>query len=117
GKGNRNATFGALQIAEEVNGVLHYRGKVGTGFDDALMKEIAGQLKGLKKTKKPALKGGKIVDEKVTEWIEPTLLAEISYSQLTTDQMYREPVFVRMRPDLGKSDSKVPKNKIPIYPK
>ncbi len=100
GKGNRSQAFGALQIAEKIGNEFHYRGKVGTGFDDHLMKEIYIDLKKQKKTKRPALKGGKVVDEKVTEWIEPSLIAEIAFAQLTTDKMYREPVFVRLRPDL-----------------
>ena len=100
GKGNRSQTFGSLQIAEKVNGELHYRGKVGTGFDDAMMKEVLVALKKQKQTKKPSLKGGKIVDEKVTEWIDPKLVVEVSYSMLTTDKMFREPVFLRLRPDL-----------------
>ncbi len=100
GKGNRSQTFGSLQIAERVNGELHYRGKVGTGFDDMMMKEVLGELKKQKQTKKPLLKGGKVSDEKVTEWIDPKLVAEVSYAMLTADKMYREPVFIRLRPDL-----------------
>ena len=100
GKGNRSQIFGALQIAEKVDGALYYRGKVGTGFNDELMKEILGKIKKQKEVKKPLLKGGKIVDEKVTAWIEPTLIAEIGYAQLTFDKMFREPVFIRLRPDL-----------------
>ncbi len=103
GKGNRETTFGALQIAEEVNGELHYRGKVGTGFDDQTAKQLIGQIKKLKKIKQPKMAGGKLVDEKVTVWVEPSLVAEISYAQITQDKMYREPVFVRLRPDLGVS--------------
>ena len=100
GKGNRSQTFGSLQIAEKVNGELHYRGKVGTGFDDSMMKEVLAELKKQKPTKKPSLKGGKIVDEKVTEWLNPKLVAEVSYSMLTSEKMFREPVFLRLRPDL-----------------
>ena len=100
GKGNRSLTFGSLQIAEKVNGELHYRGKVGTGFDDSMMKEVLAELKKQKPTKKPSLKGGKIVDEKVTEWLNPKLVAEVSYSMLTSEKMFREPVFLRLRPDL-----------------
>lgn len=99
GKGNRSKTFGALQIAEMKDNILHYRGKVGSGFDDNLMKEIIALLEDQEKSKKPVMKGGKVVDEKVTEWIVPTLVAEVSYAQLTRDEMYREPVFLRMRPD------------------
>lgn len=100
GKGNREMTFGALQIAEEVDGQLHYRGKVGTGFDDQMANQLLTQIKKLKKAKQPKMAGGKVVDEKVTLWVEPTLVAEISYAQVTRDTMYREPVFVRLRPDL-----------------
>ncbi len=101
GKGNRDMTFGALQIAEKKDGVLFYRGKVGSGFDDNMMKEMIKELKKQKKLSKvPGMKGGKVVDEKITEWIEPSMLSEISYASLTRDQMYREPVFLRRRPDL-----------------
>ena len=99
GKGNRGATFGGLHIAEREGDKLQYRGKVGTGFDDATIKEISGQIKSLKEIKKPISE--KVLDERTSKWIEPKLIAEISYSMLTTDKMYREPVFVRMRPDLS----------------
>ncbi len=99
GKGNREQTFGGLHIAEREGDKLVYRGKVGTGFDDATIKEISGQIKSLREIKKPI--SGKVLDEKTSKWIEPKLIAEISYSMLTTDKMYREPVFVRMRPDLS----------------
>lgn len=101
GKGNRNATFGALQIAEKINDEFHYRGKVGTGFDDEMMKEIYKELKKRKKIKQPDMAGGKVVDEKVTTWIEPGLVAEINYSKLTPDKMFREPVFVKLRLDVS----------------
>ncbi len=100
GKGDRGVSFGALQIAERVDGELVYRGKVGTGFDDKKIKEIVkqiGQLPALKAT--PAK--GNFVDPRITTWIEPGLIAEVSYSRLTPDQMFREPVFLRMRPDLS----------------
>jgi len=51
GKGNRGQTFGALHIADKTGDELHYRGKVGTGFDDALMKEIYAELQKLAKVK------------------------------------------------------------------
>jgi bifunctional non-homologous end joining protein LigD len=99
GKGNRGTTFGALHIADKRGEELHYRGKVGSGFDDATMTEIGAELKKLDKIKKPI--SNKVLDDKVTTWIEPKLFLEVSYSTLTPDKMYREPVFIRMRPDLG----------------
>lgn len=99
GKGNRANAFGGLHIAEKEGDKLVYRGKVGTGFDDATIKEIFGQIKKLKETKKPV--EGKILDEKVSTWVEPKLMVEVSYASLTPDKNFREPVFIRLRPDLS----------------
>lgn len=99
GKGDRQKSFGALHIAEKKGDRLLYRGKVGTGFDDATMKDISKQLAKLKETKKPI--DAKLLDEKVSTWVEPKLMTEVSYASLTSDKIFREPVFIRMRPDLG----------------
>jgi bifunctional non-homologous end joining protein LigD len=99
GKGNRSQVFGGLHIAEKEGAEFIYRGKVGTGFDDNLIKEIYKQLKSLKEIKKPV--PGKVMDEKISIWVEPVLIAEISFSMITKDKQFREPVFVRLRPDLG----------------
>lgn len=96
GKGDRENTFGALQIAEPKDGGLLYRGKVGTGFDDATMKLVMSKLAKVAVTPKPQLQGGKVVDEKLTTWLAPTVVAEVSYAMITRDNMYREPVFVKL---------------------
>ena len=98
GKGNRNSTFGALHVAERTPDGIQYRGRVGTGFDEKLIMEIFTALMKLKEVKKPI--SGKVMDEKITTWVEPKLAAEISYSMITQDKMFREPVFVRLRSDL-----------------
>ena len=100
GKGDRGHTFGALHIAERIGEELHYRGKVGTGFDDATIKEILNTLKKIEPVKKITVIG-KLLDEKISTWLEPKLIVEISYSKLTPDKMFREPVFIRLRPDLS----------------
>jgi bifunctional non-homologous end joining protein LigD len=97
GKGNRKASFGGLHIAERDGDQLLYRGKVGTGFDDATIREIFRQIRNLNETKKPV--SVKVMDEKTSKWVEPKLVAEISYAKITADKMFREPVFVRLRPD------------------
>lgn len=99
GKGDRGATFGALQIAERVDDALYYRGKVGTGFDDKTVKEILAVLKKVDVIKQPPVIG-KPVDPKISTWLDPTTIAEVSYSRVTPDKMFREPVFIRLRPDL-----------------
>ncbi len=98
GQGNRASTFGGLHIAEMKDGKLIYRGKVGSGFNDDDLKEIGDMVKKLKHTKKPI--DQKVLDEKVSQWVEPKYFVEVTFASLTPDKMYREPVFVRMRPDL-----------------
>lgn len=100
GKGERGNTFGALQIAEQVDGKLQYRGKVGTGFDQSLMREIANNLKNVNQTKNPFAKGI-AADERTTTWVEPVLVAEVSFARLTPDKIFREPVFSKLRLDLS----------------
>jgi ATP-dependent DNA ligase len=98
GQGNRASTFGGLHIAERKDGKLIYRGKVGSGFTDDDLKEISPMVKKLKHIKKPIEQ--KVLDEKVSKWVEPVYFVEVTYASLTPDKNFREPVFVRMRPDL-----------------
>ncbi|MGD8428104.1 MAG: hypothetical protein PVH63_10745, partial [Balneolaceae bacterium] len=99
GKGDRRDYFGALHLAEQTNGELHYRGKVGTGFSDAVIKEIDKEIKKRDTIKKPV--PNKVEDERNSTWIEPEIVVEVSYSRLTPDHILREPVFLRLRPDLS----------------
>jgi DNA ligase D-like protein (predicted ligase)/DNA ligase D-like protein (predicted 3'-phosphoesterase) len=99
GRGDRGQTFGALHIAEKTGDALHYRGKVGTGFDDATIKDVMAAIKKID-TQKSINIVGELLDKKTSIVLEPRLIAEVSYSKLTPDKMFREPVFVRLRPDL-----------------
>jgi bifunctional non-homologous end joining protein LigD len=100
GKGDRGQTFGALHIAEKIDGALHYRGKVGTGFDDTIIKEVLAEIKKVD-TLKSIEVIGELLDKKTSTWLDPKLIAEISYAKLTPDNMFRESVFLRLRPDLS----------------
>lgn len=99
GKGNRSEAFGGLHIAEIEKGKLVYRGKVGSGFTDAAIKDVFKLIKKLKETEKPVK--DKVLDEKSSTWVEPKLFAEITFASFTPDKNFREPVFVRLRPDLA----------------
>lgn len=98
GKGNRATEFGALHLAQQNGKELKYVGKVGTGFDDRLLKSIAGELKKYRKIERPVKE--KPLDDAQSVWIEPKLYCEVQYASITKDGMLREPVFVRLRPDL-----------------
>jgi len=98
GKGDRESAFGALQLAQYNQDGLEYRGKVGSGFDSKLLKSVFAELQKFKPSKRPVKE--KPFDDKSTVWIEPKLFCEIEYASLTKNNTYREPVFLRLRPDL-----------------
>ena len=98
GKGDRQGLFGALQLARREGNVLRYVGKVGTGFDAKSMKETFTYLENIKRVKRPIQE--KPLDDKQTVWIEPKAICEVQFASLTKDGMLREPVFLRLRPDL-----------------
>lgn len=99
GKGDRHASFGALHLAQAKGAELKYLGKAGTGFDDASLKSVAAELEKLTIIKRPVKE--RPLDDARSVWVEPKLMCEIQFASLTKDGMLREPVFVRLRPDLG----------------
>lgn len=98
GKGDRAATFGALHIGQYDGDELHYVGKVGTGFDDRTLRNVLTELKKVAEAKRPIKE--KPLDDAQTVWLEPKLLCEVEYASITNNGTLREPVFVRLRPDL-----------------
>ncbi len=99
GLGDRAASFGALHLAQTADdGSLRYVGKVGSGFDEAALRAVAAEVRQLKEAKR--LIPEKVLDVARTVWVEPKLYCEIEYASVTADGLFREPVFVRLRPDL-----------------
>jgi len=94
-EGERSNTFGALHLGkfDEV-GTLTYMGKVGTGFNQANLKEIFNQLQRLPINAK--LINASISDESNTTWVEPKLKCKIEYASLSSNGTYREPVFISL---------------------
>ncbi|MDR3473507.1 MAG: DNA ligase D [Devosia sp.] len=84
--------LGALALGEWVDGELHYRGKVGTGFDAEALRILLERLQAL-------VGGGEKLDgaPKDIIWVRPVLTAHIHYGNLTTDGMLRHAVFKGLR--------------------
>jgi bifunctional non-homologous end joining protein LigD len=99
GKSNRKELFGALQLALREGNTVRYVGKVGTGFDERSMREAFSFLKNMRHVRR-SLKE-KPADDAQTVWVEPRAVCEVQFSSLTKDGMLREPVFLRLRPDLA----------------
>jgi bifunctional non-homologous end joining protein LigD len=63
------------------------------------MKAIFTSLEKLPKIKRPVKE--KPLDDAQSIWLEPKLMCEVEFASTTKDGMLREPVFVRLRPDLA----------------
>jgi DNA ligase D-like protein (predicted ligase) len=98
GRGDRSSSFGALQLARPQDDNLKYMGKVGTGFSDRVRRDILKELKKVSTAERSVRE--KPVDDAVTTWLEPKLVCEVQYASLTNAGTLREPVFLRLRPDL-----------------
>jgi bifunctional non-homologous end joining protein LigD len=95
-KGARGG-FGALQLAEYVDGTLTYAGRAGSGFSDKQLAEVRRALEAQKRADCPC--SGLLQVEKDTTWVEPTMVAEVEYSEVTEEGLLRQPVFLRFRDD------------------
>ncbi len=98
GRGDRQSGFGALHLARGSGDGLRYVGKVGTGFDEKMLIAVLKELKKVPAGKRPVKE--RPIDDARTTWLEPELLCEVQYASLTPNGTLREPVFVRLRPDL-----------------
>lgn len=102
GQGGRGPLFGALLLGLYENGQLVPVGKVGTGFSDQLLAELMEQFAPLVTTV-PQLPGvrGKVV------WLEPVLVCDVAYMEVTRDRKLRIPRFIRLRTDKSPADCTV----------
>jgi len=99
GKGDRQGRFGALHLAQANGKELKYLGKAGTGFDDHSFKAVSDALEQLTSIKRPVKE--RPLDDARSIWVEPKLMCEVQFASLTKDGLLREPVFIRLRPDLA----------------
>jgi bifunctional non-homologous end joining protein LigD len=90
--------FGALLVGfYDQQGKLHYAGKVGTGFDQALLQALTRRLASLKRPDSPFVDAPK---EKGMQWVRPALVAEVAYTERTNEGLLRQASFLGLREDL-----------------
>ena len=96
-KGSRTG-FGALLIGYyDADGALVYAGKVGTGFDTALLASLGQTLSGLERPTAPFNHG--TLPRAGVHWVEPRLVGQVAFSEWTTAGQLRHPRFQGLRRD------------------
>jgi len=95
--------FGALLLGYYDPGhVLVYAGKVGTGFTRQTLDRLHARLAGLEQDQ-PSFDRGRLPRSGV-HWVQPLLVAEVGFSEWTTDGELRHPRFQGLRDDKDPAD-------------
>lgn len=116
-KGGRKK-FGSLILGRYLGAELVFCGHTGTGFSDKTLTKLFDKFQPLVIEKSP-FKVAPKTNGKAT-WMKPELIAEIRFTELTKDHIFRHPVFLRLREDLNSDDltfEKVETTKEKIVPK
>jgi bifunctional non-homologous end joining protein LigD len=101
GQGRRAGRLGALILAANRGGELHYVGNCGTGFTEAEIEKLMKLLKPLERPtspfpavpKMPRIRKGDVV------WVEPKLVCEVEFVEWTHDGHLRAPSYQGLRED------------------
>ncbi|ABD26135.1 ATP-dependent DNA ligase LigD phosphoesterase module / ATP-dependent DNA ligase LigD polymerase module [Novosphingobium aromaticivorans DSM 12444] len=107
----RRRPFASLLLAQREGKALVYKGKVGTGFDEDLLQDLATRFEALKVDEGP-------LDVPITEargvtWLKPELVAEIAFAEFTAEGRVRHASFVGLREDKKAADV-VPERPAPL---
>ncbi|HET8813914.1 MAG TPA: non-homologous end-joining DNA ligase [Solirubrobacterales bacterium] len=106
GEGRRSEHLGALLVGyfEDDGGrrALRYGGKVGTGFSDADLTALTARLAPLERKGSPFAAGP--TPPKNARFVEPELVAEIEFREMTAEGLLRHSAYKGLREDKPASD-------------
>ncbi len=102
--------FGAVLVGYFEKKSLRFAGKVGSGFDGALLRSLHGKFEALHRDScpfadLPEKRGGRWSQNitpremKRCHWVEPRLVCQVRFTERTRDGKLRHPVFLGLRED------------------
>jgi bifunctional non-homologous end joining protein LigD len=97
-QGSRQGLGALLLGYYDADGKLAYAGKVGTGFSDAVLRQLQSALSKLERASPAFDDRGRLPRTRV-HWVEPRLVAEVGFSEWTTDGELRHPRYQGLRDD------------------
>lgn len=94
--------FASVLVGQYVDGSLIYKGRIGTGFDDFGLRGLAAKFAKIKVDNNPFSERAGGVDRKIArdaQWLQPVLVAEVNFAELTAAGHIRHGVFLGLRED------------------
>jgi len=90
--------FGALLLGYyDADGALRWAGMVGTGFDQKELDRVAKLLRPREIPKSPFADAFKTAE--TAHWVKPVIVAEVRFTEWTSDGLLRQPVYLGTRED------------------
>lgn len=102
GEGRRTERIGALLMGIPAEGGLRYAGRVGTGFNESTLVDLAARLAPLHRDATPFVDGPRL--PRGTQFVQPCLVAEIEFTEWTADRVMRAPSYKGLREDKAPSE-------------
>jgi bifunctional non-homologous end joining protein LigD len=100
GEGGRKGSIGSLLLAvPDDDGNLMYAGHVGTGFTEAMLRDLAADLQPLAVADPPVASEIPKAHSRDARWVRPELVGEVTFSEWTREQRLRHPAWRGLRPD------------------
>jgi bifunctional non-homologous end joining protein LigD len=96
--GGSRKGLGALLIGVHEDGGLRYAGRVGTGFNDQSLRDLAARFKKLAVSRSPFIDKPPGVTGTI-HYVKPQLVAEVDFTEWTRDGHLRHPSFKGLRED------------------
>lgn len=96
-KSDKDRGFRSLLLGVNEKGKLRYAGKVGTGFDTKEMDRLMARMKPL--VRKSATVDAPRAAVRGATWLAPQLVAEIAFTEVTSDGVLRHPSYLGLRED------------------
>ena len=111
-KGARGG-FGSLHVGAYQGGTLIYCGRAGSGFTGDQLDEVSAQLQSLVRKTPPCEPPphGALPKGPDHTWVEPRLVCDVRYKEMTKDGLLRQSVFLRFRDDKKAEDVVMPGEK------
>ena len=91
--------FGALLLGVYDGNDLRYCGKVGTGFNEAMLASLSQELRKRASDKAPFVNPPTGAEGRRAHWVKPDLVGEVAFTEWTRDGTLRHPSFQGLRQD------------------
>jgi bifunctional non-homologous end joining protein LigD len=95
--------LGALLVGVYDDADLRYAGKVGTGYDDETLRDLGRRLASIERKTSPFV-DSEGIPRKGVHWASPKLVAEVGFTEWTSDGRLRHPRFLGLRRDKAPRD-------------